>query len=203
MTTIVKSSVWMDPKVWFLDPDVCDESVHEVQLAGDEVKQGALVSDTESDGKYPNHACQNWNIITDENRVYYLSKKITIASCVSTLHVVVTKPKIMHFITCFIYCNIFQCIIITVGNGGFNTEPRYDLVWFWDSNATTGMTLPVADLWFTIKKLEIKSTKTTTDNLHRKINWLVQLCYWVLQRPVEKFITQPVIYFEILSCHDL
>ena len=76
----------------------CDESVHEVQLAAGQFLRGALVSDTGSDGLYPNHTCQNWNIITEENRVYYLPKKITIESCVSTLHVLVTKPKIMHFI---------------------------------------------------------------------------------------------------------
>ena len=36
---------------------------------------------------------------------------------------------------------MFQCIVIIVGNGGFNTEPGFDPVRFWDSNATTGMTL--------------------------------------------------------------
>ena len=50
----------------------CDESVHEVQLSAGQFLRDALVSDTESDGLYPNHTCQNWNIITDENRVSYL-----------------------------------------------------------------------------------------------------------------------------------
>ena len=49
--------------------NACDESVHEVQLAEDEVQQGALVTNTQSDGNYPNNACQNWNIIADENQV--------------------------------------------------------------------------------------------------------------------------------------
>ena len=48
----------------------CEESVQEVQLAEDEVQPDALVTDTESNGNYPNNTCQNWNIIADENQVY-------------------------------------------------------------------------------------------------------------------------------------
>ena len=39
-------------------------------IAAGEVLEGALVTDTENDGNYPNHACQNWNIVADENQVY-------------------------------------------------------------------------------------------------------------------------------------
>ena len=60
----------------------CDESVEEVELAARQFLQGALVSDTESDGNYSNNACQTWNIITEENKVNYAS--ITLSSCVST-----------------------------------------------------------------------------------------------------------------------
>ena len=50
--------------------DVCDEQ--ELQLAAGDEQQGALVTETESDGNYPNHACQNWNIFADESQVYLL-----------------------------------------------------------------------------------------------------------------------------------
>ena len=137
ITTIAKRSACKDTKVWFLDPDVCDESVHEVQLAEDEVQQGAIVTDTGSDGLYSSNTCQSWNIITDENRVSYLSKKITIASSVSTL--LYWWLIIMHFIIWSIYCNMFQCIVISVGNGGFYTQAGLNIVWFKDTNDTLGM----------------------------------------------------------------
>ena len=38
-------------------------------VPAEEVLEGALVTNTE-DGKYPNDACQNWNIMADENQVY-------------------------------------------------------------------------------------------------------------------------------------
>ena len=46
----------------------CDPQ--EVVISAWEVQQGALVTDTGNDGNYINHACQNWNIIADENQVY-------------------------------------------------------------------------------------------------------------------------------------
>ena len=46
----------------------CDEQ--EVQLSTGEVQHAALVTEVGSYGEYPNCACQNWNIITDENEVY-------------------------------------------------------------------------------------------------------------------------------------
>ena len=33
---------------------------------------------------------------------------------------------------------MFQCIVITVGDGGFNTEKGYDFVLFKDSNSSSG-----------------------------------------------------------------
>ena len=56
----------------------CDESTQEVQLAARQVRQGAIVTDTESDGLYPNNACQNWNIIGEENQVHIMFEKITL-----------------------------------------------------------------------------------------------------------------------------
>ena len=50
----------------------CDDSAQEVQIPTGETLQGALVTDTENDGNYPNHACQTWNIIADENQVHVL-----------------------------------------------------------------------------------------------------------------------------------
>ena len=87
----------------------CVQSAQEVVVAGGEVLQGALVSDTGHDGKYPNNACQNWNIRTDENQVYYVI--ITPFTCCftqTTLHMygVVNKPKIMDS-NVSVYCH--QC----------------------------------------------------------------------------------------------
>ena len=42
----------------------------DIVIAAGELLQVALVTDTENDGKYPNRACQTWNIMTDENQVY-------------------------------------------------------------------------------------------------------------------------------------
>ena len=51
----------------------CNDSIaQELVIPAAEVLEGALVTDTENDGKYPNHACQNWNIMTDENQVYFV-----------------------------------------------------------------------------------------------------------------------------------
>ena len=55
-------------------PNSCDPQ--EVQIAAGQVFPGALVINTESDGNYPNNACQHWNIIADENQVYLLLPKV-------------------------------------------------------------------------------------------------------------------------------
>ena len=49
----------------------CDEYrlIQEIQIATGQVLPGALVTNTESDGDYPNNACQQWKIIADENQV--------------------------------------------------------------------------------------------------------------------------------------
>ena len=47
----------------------CDESVQEVQITTGQVLPGAIVTNTENDGNYPNNACQIWNIAADENQV--------------------------------------------------------------------------------------------------------------------------------------
>ena len=65
----------------------CDEQ--EVQLSTGEVQHGALASETVNFGFYPNYACQNWNIITDENEVYIKATIICFQySCMS-------KPNIL------------------------------------------------------------------------------------------------------------
>ena len=48
--------------------DDCDSQ--EIEIAAGEILQSAIATDTETNGNYPNHACQNWNIIADENQVY-------------------------------------------------------------------------------------------------------------------------------------
>ena len=48
----------------------CAVFVNEVKVAAGEMLKGALVSDTENDGNYPNHACQDWDIKAQENQVY-------------------------------------------------------------------------------------------------------------------------------------
>ena len=70
----------------------CDVSVQQIELAARQFLQDALVSDTGSDGLYSNNACQNWHIITDENKVNYASMKTTLLSWVSMWQVVVTNP---------------------------------------------------------------------------------------------------------------
>ena len=41
-----------------------------MKVGAGEVLEGALVSDTENDGTYPNHACQDSDIKAEENQVY-------------------------------------------------------------------------------------------------------------------------------------
>ena len=48
----------------------CAVFVNEVKVGAGEVLEGALVSDTENDGNYPNHACQDWDIKAEEIQVY-------------------------------------------------------------------------------------------------------------------------------------
>ena len=43
--------------------------VQEIVVAAGEVVKDALITDTESDGLYPNRAWQEWQVITDENKV--------------------------------------------------------------------------------------------------------------------------------------
>ena len=50
--------------------DCDDRTPQEVVIAAGEVLEGALVTDTENDGNYSNDACQDWNIMADENQVY-------------------------------------------------------------------------------------------------------------------------------------
>ena len=79
----------------------CDESAEEVVIAARQVLQGAIVTDTENDGQYPNNACQNWNIIIDENQVDIMLENITLKYFVSVqtiLHEVVSKPSMLYSI---------------------------------------------------------------------------------------------------------
>ena len=51
--------------------EYCDYiNAQDLVIAAGEILQGALVTDTENDGKYLNHECQKWNIRTDETQVY-------------------------------------------------------------------------------------------------------------------------------------
>ena len=47
----------------------CDESAQEIQIATGQVLPGAIVTNTQNDGNYPNNACQQWNVIAGENEV--------------------------------------------------------------------------------------------------------------------------------------
>ena len=53
----------------------CDDSAQQVVIAPGEVFYGALISDTVFDGNYPNHACQNWKIIADQDQVHVLFQR--------------------------------------------------------------------------------------------------------------------------------
>ena len=68
-----------NPQVEERSEDCDDRNAQEVVIVAGEVLEGALATDTEYDGNYPNHACQNWNIVADENQVY-LSFKTKIPS---------------------------------------------------------------------------------------------------------------------------
>ena len=65
-----------------------------MQIAAGETLHGALVTVTETDGNYPNHACQSWNIISEENQVY---SWFQIKSPVLCFNVVVTKLNMLDF----------------------------------------------------------------------------------------------------------
>ena len=47
---------------------------------------------------------------------------------------------LFHFLTSNSPVCVFQCIVVTVGDGGFHTEYSYDYVTFWDSTSHSGMT---------------------------------------------------------------
>ena len=49
--------------------DSVDSGVQEIVIAAGEVIEDALVTETESDGLYRNHALQEWKIKADENQV--------------------------------------------------------------------------------------------------------------------------------------
>ena len=82
----------------------CGSDFEKVVVDAAEVLEGAIVTDVESDGKYPNKAIQKWKIITDEN----------------------------------------QCIVISIGVGGFNTQRYYDNVSFKDSNSRSSRRLTIS-----------------------------------------------------------
>ena len=99
-------------------PNFCDDPVQEVVVAANETLEGAIVSHTESDGLYPTNSCQDWKITTVESQVYIVFERKFCMLCCMKLT----------------YCNLFQCIVITVGEGGFSTESWRDFVSFKDSN---------------------------------------------------------------------
>ena len=58
--------------------DCADRTAQELFIPAEVLLEGALISDTENDGKYPNYACQNWNILTQENQVYFVFQQDTL-----------------------------------------------------------------------------------------------------------------------------
>ena len=76
---------------------------------------------------------RNWSINTDDNQVYVHTSK-------HPIHVVfnMDKPCIL-LLRVIKAIHLFQCIVFTVGDEGFSTEPDYDYVIFEDSNNGSGM----------------------------------------------------------------
>ena len=64
----IRSTLCSDLEKSHEDED-CDDPARDLVIAAGEFVQGALVTNSATDGKYPNNACQNWNIMTDENQV--------------------------------------------------------------------------------------------------------------------------------------
>ena len=94
-----------------------------MRVAAGDILEGAIVTDTESDGNYPNNACQEWKIITVDNEV--LSFK---ANNPYMLFLLSSNPTCYALLYDLIDCKLFQCIVITVDDGDFNTEADYDFV---------------------------------------------------------------------------
>ena len=103
--------------------DFCDGPVQEVEITAGVTLEDAIVSDTHSNGKYRHNACQDWKITTDDNQVYIVfQRKVCTLYCMK-----------------LIYYNLFQCIVVTVGDGGFLTEDWVDTVVFMDSGSFAGI----------------------------------------------------------------
>ena len=47
----------------------CDGTSQDLVIAAGEFLHCALVTNSDNNGRYLNNACQNWNIMTDENQV--------------------------------------------------------------------------------------------------------------------------------------
>ena len=71
----IRSALCSDPLNTEEYDDCDDITSEELVIAAGDFLEGALVTDTEDDSSYPNHACQNWNIMTDEYQVYVFSQK--------------------------------------------------------------------------------------------------------------------------------
>ena len=117
-------------------PDDCDDTAQEIVVTAGDILEGAIVTETESDGNYPNNVCQEWNIITVDNEV--LSFK---ANNPCMLFLLSSDPTWYVLLYGLIDYFMFQCIVITDGDRGFNTESGYDFVVFKDSNSSSGKNL--------------------------------------------------------------
>ena len=62
-----------------------ETGIQEVQIAAIDILTDAIVTNTESDGNYPNRVRQEWNIVGDENQVYMLFFKVKKISLFSNL----------------------------------------------------------------------------------------------------------------------
>ena len=124
----------------------CGEPVQEVMVAAGEVLEGFIVHPLGPFGRYPDDVCKEWSIITDDNKVqiYCVSKQIDIPSYLSIQILILLLCCVLLFnqINCMVkfnFGNLFQCIVITVGDFGFHTEEGHDFVTFKDSNSESGM----------------------------------------------------------------
>ena len=76
----IRSTLYSDLGNSHEDED-CDDPAHDPVIATGEVLQGDLVTNSDNLGKYQTDACQNWNIMTDENQVYASSSQYQIYYC--------------------------------------------------------------------------------------------------------------------------
>ena len=73
---------------------------------------------------------------------------------------------------------VFQCIVVTVGAGGFQTEPLYDQIKFEETNTRSGTQLQNNTRF--VRLTQGSETRLSTHNfITRKMHWLL----WSIWKP--------------------